>query len=412
MMGTVLLRYALHSLVRHRRRSWLSLLGIAAGVALAVIGVTYISGISLMLTRATVESGIGHLRVVPADWPRTRDDSLRLPDANAVLAGVRARPEVACAGLRARTTALLGFGSRVAGVPLVGVDPEAEPHFTRYVRTITLGRYLKPDDTGVVVVGQSIADRLHVTLDDDLMATLVGNHGEFQSAMLRIVGIVDTGSSDLDATICQVTLAELQRISNTPGASEVTVLLKDVNQAPAVQRALRATLPRDVATLTWEEVSPGLKAQGRLKEVFAYFGIFLILSVVVLGVASAQLTAALERRREFAVLAALGMRAGQIVRLLLLEAGMLGLAGGLVGILVAWPYVHYLATVGVDLTALLKQNTVAVSGIMLDPVVRADAGPWLWPFGLGIAVAATLLATIYPAWFIARTDPAAAMRVT
>ena len=106
--------------------------------------------------------------------------------------------------VRARVQALLAMGTHVVPVEIVGVDPHTEPSTYRFVQTMAHGRYLQRTDTGAVVIGQAIADRLVAEVDDEIPATAVGKTGDIESMLLRIVGIVRTGSDEIDATICQV----------------------------------------------------------------------------------------------------------------------------------------------------------------------------------------------------------------
>ena len=123
-------------------------------------------------------------------------------------------------------------------VELVGVDPEREPAADRFVRTVTRGRYLTPSDSGAIVVGRAVADRLAADLDDEILATAVGRTGDIESTMLRIVGIVDTGSDEIDAGICQVPLADIERLTGLAGAGEVAIVLKDWKASDTTRAAL------------------------------------------------------------------------------------------------------------------------------------------------------------------------------
>jgi len=131
--------------------------------------------------------------------------------------------------------------------------------------------------------------------------------------------------------------------------------------------------------------------------------------MVVLGIASAQLAVVLERRREFGVLMALGMKGRQVVSLLLIEAVLTGLAGAAVGLMIGGPVTWLLATKGVDFSELMG-GEVAIENVLLDPVVYGSFGLWLVWYALGVSLAATLAAAVYPAWFAVRTDPAEALR--
>ncbi|HPT97294.1 MAG TPA: FtsX-like permease family protein, partial [Armatimonadota bacterium] len=309
-----------------------------------------------------------------------------------------------------RSNGLLAFGTRVAGVEIVGVDPATEPRLNRVVRSIGAGRYLRPDDRGATVIGQGVADRLRVRLDDELLVTVAARDGNLQSAILRIVGIVRTGSQTVDSTVCQIRLPELEALTGRPGAAEVAVLLERSEEMPAVQAALQKALPAGNVVHTWIEVLPELKASFDLDQGFTRLLIGTIILVVLLGITSAQLASVLERRREFAVLSALGMKELSIARLLLLEAGALGLLGAVTGLLLGVPVVYYLATVGIDYGAFVDAD-LAISNVLIDKVFHADMGFWLVPQALAIALGATLVATVYPAWFAAKTDPASALRV-
>jgi len=403
-------KYALRSLTRHSRRTLLSVLGIGIGCAVALIATAYIRGEGDLIERAAALSGTGHLRVSPAGWLPQRDDRLRLRDWQQALAIARQTPGVAAATPRARSNGLLAFGTRVAGVEIVGVDPATEPRLNRVVRSIGAGRYLRPDDRGATVIGQGVADRLRVRLDDELLVTVAARDGNLQSAILRIVGIVRTGSQTVDATVCQIRLPELEALTGRPGAAEVAVLLERSEEMPAVQAALQKALPAGNVVHTWIEVLPELKASFDLDQGFTRLLIGTIILVVLLGITSAQLASVLERRREFAVLSALGMKELSIARLLLLEAGALGLLGAVTGLLLGVPVVYYLATVGIDYGAFVDAD-LAISNVLIDKVFHADMGFWLVPQALAIALGATLVATVYPVWFAAKTDPASALRV-
>jgi ABC-type antimicrobial peptide transport system permease subunit len=111
----------------------------------------------------------------------------------------------------------------------------------------------------------------------------------------------------------------------------------------------------------------------------------------------------LERRRELAVLLALGMRGWQVVRLVVLEAAILGMVGAAAGLLVAAGPAYYLATRGIDLAALMG-GEVAVSGVVFDAILYADMGWWMVPRGLLLGLVAALAASGYPVFYVLRTN--------
>jgi ABC-type lipoprotein release transport system permease subunit len=403
-------RYALRSVGRNARRTALSVLGIGIGCALALFMESINRGRDELFARMGAFSGVGHVRVVPEGWRERRDPRLRLRDSRADLEAARSLPGVAAVTVRARAQVLLAMGTHVLPVEMVGVDPESEPATYRFVRDVPVGRYLRAGETGAVVLGKAAAERLRAGLDDEILGTAVGRGGAIESAMFRIVGIVATGSEEVDAGICQAALDDVERLTGLSGAGEVTVILEDWRAADAARAWLAARAAPGDEVLTWGEMAPEFQGHMEQDKAASRFVSALILLIVLLGVVSAQLAAVLERRREFAVLSALGMSTGRMVRLVVQEALSIGLAGAVAGLLLGLPFVWWLARAGLDFRRLMGAS-YSFEGVIIEPVIYGDLGPWIVSYVLTVAVGATVAASLYPAVFAARTDPAAALRV-
>jgi ABC-type lipoprotein release transport system permease subunit len=297
-----------------------------------------------MMMNAAAQSGVGHLCVVPDGWRDTRSQKLRLADWEEILAKLRTQPEVMVATPRARTDALLAFGTRSTGVEMVGVDPTTERVGNRLLRRVVSGRYLEPGERGSTVIGEAIADRFRVEVEDQLMVTVAGSDGDMRSAMLQIVGVVATGSRELDSILCHTSLEELATLSGFAGATEIAVTLnKPRKQLEPFIAELRTSLPPTAEALSWTELRPELEAGIKVDETWARLTVGIIMIVVFLGIASAQLAAALERRREFAVLSSLGMPVSSLWRVMISEGILLGIAGSFVGLLIGIPITGWVA---------------------------------------------------------------------
>jgi ABC-type lipoprotein release transport system permease subunit len=409
MIRSVSFHYAFRSLFRQPKRTLLSVLGVGFGTAIGFIATAFYDGANEMQVRAAAESGAGHIRIVPQEWLDTRKNSLRLADRQQILEALETTSRIRTVAERSRANGLLAFGNRTVGVEVVGVVPDAELAANRVVRKSELeGRYLQDEDDNAVVIGKALANKLDVELDDDLLVTLSGN-GEMRSAMLRIVGLVATGSTDMDSGICHVLLDDVADITGYKGPGEFSALLEDYRQIDAVQEELNARMLDGNTVITWEAVHPGLATNMQGKMAFSDMIKFIIMIVVALGVASAQLTAYLERRQEFGILTGLGMRGGQVARLILLEGLMIGVGGAIFALIIGGPVSYYLATTGVNL-AELADIELAIDNVLLEPIVYGEFGLWILWYALGVAVSAVLLASLYPMWMAIRTTPAEAMR--
>jgi len=404
-------RYAMCSLRRHLRRTILAILGIGLGSAVCLFMIAFVKGEGKAMLKAAAESGAGHLRVVPAEWLQTRENDLRLEDWHKIYDLLRDTDGIEVVTPHARTEGLLAFGTRVAGVEVLGVDPNTEQAINRLVHNVAEGQYLTPGDTGTTVVGRALAERLDVGLDDPLMVTVADANGEMNSAMWRIVGIVETGSRDLDGIICHVNLEDVEQLTGRDGAADVTALMDNPKGLERMVRDLQSTLPDDHAVVTWKEIMPELASGTEVDETWTRLTVGLVMIVVFLGIMSAQLAAVLERRREFAVLSALGMKSGRLIRVMLAEGVILGLLGSVLGMAFGLPAAYYVATHGIDFTEMYGTSDLSVSNVLFDPVFKGDFGWWLIPLAFELALSATVLSSLYPAWFAIRTNPAEALRV-
>jgi putative ABC transport system permease protein len=131
-------------------------------------------------------------------------------------------------------------------------------------------------------------------------------------------------------------------------------------------------------------------------------GIFssLALAVATLGIVNTLVMAVLERRREIGILKALGAADGDVKQLFFVEAGVMGFLGGILGTVLGW-LIGRTLTLGTNIY-LHRQNlpSVEISSVPL----------WLALFGIGFAVAVSLIAGLYPASRAARLDPVQALR--
>jgi ABC-type lipoprotein release transport system permease subunit len=231
-----------------------------------------------------------------------------------------------------------------------------------------------------------------------------------RSAMFVIVGLLETGSRSIDASFCHVTLEALNDTTGYKGPGEISIMLKRHDRLEKQRAELADKVLPDSVVLTWRDIKPSFAAGVESDRAFTKILIAVIVVVVALGIAGAQLTAILERRSELAILAALGMKGRQVVSLVMLEACVIGLGGAFIALLLGGGAAYHLATRGVDLAALMGED-FSFGNILFDPTVYGDFGTWLIWYSLLIAELATIAASLYPAWLAVKTNPADSLRI-
>jgi ABC-type lipoprotein release transport system permease subunit len=405
--------YALRSLWRNPRRTILSTVGIAVGVAICLLMTGFMEGGMGQFFDAIAETGSGHLRIAPGEWLERRNNSLRLVDWTTGLGAALATEGVLAAAPRARARALLSFGNRLAGVEIVGVDPEMEPSTYRFARSgyVRPEEYLAPGDRGFAVIGGALAERLDVEIGDEVMVTVGRDDGEMTREMLVVKGMIEIGNDEIESAICQVTLADIERLAGIGGVGEIVIILADSKRTEEIAAKLSQKVARGDRVITWGDVLPGMAMVTKSKTGYAGMFVSICIVVVMLGIVSSQITAVLERRREFGVLTALGMKGRQVMKLLLVEAVVLGMGGAALGLVLGMPGLYYAATSGFDISWVYDVSDMSMGGMTIDSLWYADIGLWVVPAALAVGLGSTMLASLYPAWLVHRLDPAATIRV-
>jgi putative ABC transport system permease protein len=185
--------------------------------------------------------------------------------------------------------------------------------------------------------------------------------------------------------------------SDKPTYSSLTVRVKSPSLVEATEARLKGL---GFSAFSLLDVSNTLRSFFKVLDVL--LGIFssLALAVATLGIVNTLVMAVLERRREIGVLKALGAADSDVKQLFFVEAGVMGLFGGVFGTLLGW-VIGRVLTFGTNIY-LHRQN--------LSSVDITSVPAWLVLFGIGFAIVVSLVAGLYPASRAARLDPVQALR--
>jgi putative ABC transport system permease protein len=235
---------------------------------------------------------------------------------------------------------------------------------------------------------------------------------------LRIVGVVETEPASGFGGFGSGRLLIPLAVAETLRAAQVNDLRDILRDGGSERKPAYASLTVRVKSPSLVEATEArikelgfgafslLDASKSLRIFFSVFdlllGIFgsLALAVATLGIINTLVMAILERRREIGVLKALGAADRDVKQLFFVEAGVMGLAGGVVGVFFGWGIGRVL-TLGTNLY--LKRQEL--------PGVEISAVPWWLVSGaIGFAVLVSLGAGLYPASRAAKLNPVDALR--
>lgn len=412
MNPSLLLRLASRSLRRNRRRSLITILGIAFGLALMSLSNNISYGSHQDMIRSAVGLMAGHVVVQHRAWQEDPSAAHFVPDSGRIVARLQQAIPEASVLRRIQMEGLLLSPRSTSAVGLRAVEPEAEAAVIDLDDRIVEGAWLQSGDLDGVVLGTVLAERLSVGLGDKVvfMSQVAGQ--EVESRLFRVRGLFRTGSPEIDGLVAIVPLPAAQPLLPGPDAATMIALhLPDDRQTAAMAARARAAVDDPtLAVLGWPEAIPDIVAFVELDSAWSDAMWAVLGLIVALGVVNTVLMSVMERVREFGIMLAVGMRPRQLATMVLAEGVGLGLLGALLGLLLGTlltlPLMHW----GLDLSEMYGGESIEAGGVPLSLVLypRLDlARMGTYPLvGIGFA----LLASLYPAWKVTSLRPIDAIR--
>ncbi|MCA9615486.1 MAG: ABC transporter permease [Myxococcales bacterium] len=262
-----------------------------------------------------------------------------------------------------------------------------------------------------IVVGHALARTLGLGVGDRvrLVSPLSGLDTSMiapeartpRSRELRVIAIFEAGFQEYDTRLVYTDLYEAQNFyGQGDAATGVELRLHDLDRSEEVARRLERELGGPFHTLDWAELNRNLFTALEIQKITLGFVIATIIFVAAFNVIATLIMIVLEKKREIAILKAMGATDGTVLGVFMLQGSIIGVIGTLVGLLLGGGVVLYLATVQMDLDPkvyLIDHLPVVVSWV--EFAVTA-----------AVAFAICTIATVAPSLWAARMLPVEGLR--
>ena len=384
-----------------------SLVGIALGVATLIIVMSVMNGFKADLLSRILGLN-GDLSVYGVGTSIT--------DYDAVTQRVRQIPRVVSATPIVEGQVLLSVGNYSAGGLVHGMDPadlRALHEISDNIRAGSLDDF-RGDDA--IMIGATLAARANLEVGSRL--TLVSPNGAATAfgtvprvRAYRVVAIFDAGVNDYNASVVFLPLPAAQIYFQMPGGVSLiqvtTRQAEDVDRvAPEIRQALAGAPLR---VLDWTHANNALFGAVQVEQNVMFLILTLIILVAAFNVISSLIMMVKDKTRDIAVMRTLGSTRGAVMRIFLMCGASVGVTGTLAGTAIGIVFCLNIERI--------KDLVQRITGAdLFNPEIyylEHLPAKLEWPQVIQVILMAlllSLLATLYPSWRAARTDPVEALR--
>jgi ABC-type lipoprotein release transport system permease subunit len=400
---TQLFKMAFRNLGRNRRRTFLSTLAVALGVALLLFFAAILKGEMQGALDNTILLQSGDLQIRAASYnidKTSLDWKDLIADPAAVIEQVKSLPQVTAATPRLLASGILTLGDNSRGVQVVGIDPQSAANQV-FRQGVISGDFITPDDREGILIGKPLADKFHLQAGEQVSLLVNTSNGDTDEQLFTVRGIYTTNTSAYDEGTVFMPLAKAQVFSGAQDhASLIFVLLQNRDQADSVAAALQSP---DYQILTWHKMNEVIIQTEDFANAFMILFYFIVLGITATVVTNTLVMAVFERTREIGILAAIGMKGRRIMAQFLVEAALIATGGVIGGLLLGMLINVYFSTYGFyvgnfGLTGMLVGDTI-YSRLTSQDAINLSI----------ITYIITLIASLYPAILASRLEPVEAL---
>ena len=308
---------------------------------------------------------------------------------------------------RLETFVLASKGNTTKGCLLVGTDAVRENKLTQLKSKLIKGSYFENNEA-TVLLAEGLAKRLEVRVNDTIVLFGQGFHGVMAAGKYKIKGIIHLASPEMNAAFVYLPLTATQSfLSAENRLTSISLGIDDPENTAAIAQNIKAIIGQQYEVMPWQELIPDvanhIKADG-----FSFYIFSGILYLIIgFGLFGTVLMMTAERKYEFGMLIAIGMKKSKLQLILFGETVLITFFGVLLGALLSLPLVIYLKEKPIRFGGELAKAYEQFGFEALFPT-NVDQNIFITQslIVLGMAV----LIGVYPLWHIHGLDPVNAMK--
>jgi lipoprotein-releasing system permease protein len=383
-----------------------SFLGIMLGVATLIIVMAVMNGFRKELLDKILGLN-GHLLIQPLESPLT--DWQEVAERVGKVEGIKLAAPIV------EGQALASSPVGAAGVLLRGVraaDLAKLPSVANNIRQGTLEGF---DEGQGVAIGRRLADQLSVRAGDSV--TLVAPRGAVtpmgttpRIKSYKIAAVFEVGMSEYDAAFVFMPLPEAQAYFNRPGdVTAIEVYTENPDRIDRARKLVAEAANRPIFMVDWRQRNATFFNALQVERNVMFLILTIIVIVAAFNITSGLIMLVKDKGRDIGILRTMGVTQGAIMRVFMMTGASVGVVGTFVGFLLALMVCLNIESIRRFVSWLTNTELFSPELYFLSKLpADLDAGETMAVVVMALAL--SLLATLYPAWRAARLDPVEALR--
>lgn len=400
-------KLAWRNLWRNRRRTIIAISSIVFSVLLASWMRSMQEGSYDSMIDNTVKFYSGYLQVQDtAFWEeRTLDNGFEVPEN--LKSEIENIKNVTLVSHRVESFALAADHLHSKPAMVMGIEPEAEDQITNISKKIKKGRFLKTGDKGVVLA-KGLANYLNLDVGDTLVMISQGYHGISANGLFEVIGIMSHPNPDFNKRLVYLDIDQAREFYSAYDISTSLVVMTDDHyKVNHLKKEIEKLLPEKNTVMTWTEMQPEIVQLIQSDRGSGIIMLGILYIVIAFGMFSVVMMMVKERKREFGVIHAVGMKKGKISVIVFLETILIGLIGCTIGLAISYIFCLYFYYNPMPLTGEMAEATLQYG---MEPYMFFSMKSSLFYSQMILVFIISVFISIFPIYNIHRLKITKAMR--
>ncbi len=351
----MLFRLAWRNIWRNKRRTFITL----AMIQFAVVLATFMSAFRYGILDAQVENVVGGYQGYGAinDTAFVNEPNIEsiVPFNDSIRRYLREKAVIEAYSPRILGVGMMTCGEKFKIAKITGVEPSLEDSLTHLSSFVVRGKLM--NQPGEVVLGSRLSKRLKADLDSTVFVSGVGYHGNTANMLLKVVGIINLSNLEEDKRLAFVTLEEArQGFALYEGVNQIVLGFNNNAEASRIVRELKHDFELPTQIYSWDELNESLYMLVQVNDAANVITSSILYFVISFGLFGTILMMLAERKKEFGMLIAIGMKKSKLAYVVYLENFLMGVIGTVLGFLIAIPLVYYFHETPIDLTGKMADD--------------------------------------------------------